>query len=169
VLINNAAVIHNEMLISFTAGGLKKHDFSSWNNIISANLTSVFNITSHVVFKMVNNRKKGLIVNVSSIASDGNIGQSAYSASKAGINALTVTWAKELASMGIRVAGISPGFTRTETTMNSMTESVVNEWIKKTPVKRMACPAEIVEGIIFIIKNDFFNGEILKLDGGLRI
>jgi len=132
-------------------------------------LNGVFYMTSHAVRKMVEQRRRGLIINISSICAAGNLGQSAYSASKAAVNALTVTWAKELGPFGIRVAGVAPGFTRTDTTINSMSESVLNDWKSKTPSRRIADPLEIVEGILFIIRNDFFNGRILELDGGLRL
>jgi len=169
ILINNAAVVHNEVMISLTKGGLSKHGTEMWDRVIATNLSGVFYASSSVMLSMIRGRIKGLIINVSSIASAGNIGQSAYSAAKAGVNALTVAWAKELGAMGIRVAAVAPGFAKTETTMKSMGEPVINEWVKKTPGRRMAEPDEIVDGIEFIIRNDFFNGRILELDGGLRI
>jgi len=169
ILVNNASIIHNSLLISLDKGQITKYDVNRWNIVISTNLSSVFYMTSHVVKKMVEQRIRGLIINVSSICSSGNLGQSAYSAAKAGTNALTVTWAKELGLFGIRVAGIAPGFTQTNTTMQSMKENVLNEWKKKTPIRRLASINEIVDGILFIMKNDFYNGRILELDGGLRL
>lgn len=169
VLVNNAGIVHNELLINVGKDGLQAHCFESWEKIIATNLSSTFLVTKEVVVRMVSKRIKGVIINVSSIAAKGNAGQSAYSASKAGINALTVTWAKELGNWGIRVAGIAPGFAKTETTIKSMSESTLHEWVKKTPTRRLATPDEIAEGILFIIKNDFFNGRILAIDGGLRL
>jgi 3-oxoacyl-[acyl-carrier protein] reductase len=118
---------------------------------------------------MVKNRTRGVVVNVSSICASGNLGQGAYSAAKAGVEALTVTWAKELALWGIRVVGVAPGFAKTETTLHSMTPVTLKEWEKHTPLGRMAEPKEVVSGILFVIENDFFNGRTLQLDGGLRI
>lgn len=169
ILINNAGIVHNELLISYTKEGLKKHELGMWDKVIANNLSSVFYVAASVIHTMVMDRLKGVVINVGSIAAAGNMGQSAYSAAKAGVNALTVTWAKELGAMGIRVAGIAPGFAKTETTLLSMSESMTNEWIKKTPVKRMAEPHEIADAVMFIIRNDFFNGRILEIDGGLRI
>jgi len=169
ILINNAAIIHNEMLVGFGPSGMLLHEIDSWDNVISTNLSSIFYITRHVVQKMLMNRTKGVVVNVSSIAASGNVGQSAYSAAKAGVRALTVTWANELGTMGIRVAGIAPGYTETETTMKSMTDAVIRDWVKKTPLKRMAITQEIVDGILFIIRNDYYNGRTLEIDGGLRM
>lgn len=169
VLVNNAGFIYNSLLISFGKGGLVKHDTKMWNKVIRTDLNSVFYMTVSVIEKMILKRTKGLIINVSSISAIGNIGQSAYSAAKAGVNALTYLWAKELSSFRIRVAGIAPGFTKTETTMQSISESMIKEWGRKTPSRRFAEPSEIADGIMFILKNDFFNGKILELDGGLRL
>ena len=123
-----------------------------------------------VAEKMFQKRTKGVIVNVSSVvAKYGNPGQSAYAAAKGGIESLTKTWANELNHLGIRVAGIAPGFTLTQIAEYSMNEKIKENWVKKTPLKRMAEPGEIAEGIMFILKDDFFHGKILPLDGGLRI
>lgn len=171
ILINNAGMVYNSPLLSINmdTGDILKHDVSMWDKVIGTNLNGVFYMSSQVVSKMFIKRTQGLIINISSICADGNAGQSAYSASKAGMDALTVVWAKELGGLGIRVAGIAPGFVKTETTIRSMSEGMVHEWVKKTPIKRMAEIPEIIEGVLFIIKSDFFNGRILKLDGGLRI
>lgn len=168
-LVNNAAIIHNEMLVGFGPQGMLKHGIDAWDKVISTNLSSVFYVTLHVIEKMIANRTKGVVVNLSSITACGNVGQSAYAASKAGVRALTVTWAKELGSLGIRVAGIAPGYTETKAAKASMSEAVKKDWIKKTPLRRMAKPEEIVDGILFILKNDYFNGRILAVDGGLRM
>lgn len=169
ILINNAGIIRNSLLISLKDGGFVPYNIELWDSVISNNLSSVFYMTSLVVQKMVSKRVKGLIVNISSISATGNLGQSAYSASKAGVNAFTVSIAKELGCFGIRAAAIAPGFVETKTTMNSMSEKVITDWKRKTSVRRFAIKDEIVEGILFIIRNDFFNGRVLEIDGGLRI
>ena len=151
ILVNNAGIIGDSPLISFSEGKIKKHDINIWDRVIATNLSSVFYMTLHVVEKMIMQRTKGIIVNVSSISAAGNVGQSAYSAAKAGVKALTVTWAKELGLFGIRVAGIAPGFTKTDVVIQSMSENVLNDWIKKVPLKRLATPDEIADGILFII------------------
>ena len=167
VLVNNVGFFYNSPLISFTSGAVKKHDVSMWHEVVRINMDSVFYMTSHVVEKMVLKRTKGVVVNVSSICASGNAGQSAYSAAKAAVNALTVTWAKELSLIGIRVVGIAPGFVETESTKQAMTESVLKEWIRKIPLRRFGTPEEITSGIISILRNDFFNGKVFELDGGL--
>jgi len=169
VLVNNAGMIHNSLLVGMGEGGLVTHDYEMWDKTIAANLSSVFYVASEVVRRMVCKRTRGVIVNVSSICAAGNVGQSAYSAAKAGVRALTVTWAKELGYFGIRVAGIAPGFTETDAVKLSMSESVLKEWTKQTPMRRMATPCEIADGVLFIIRNDMFDGRTLELDGGLRM
>ena len=168
VLINNAAYIFNSPLINVFSG-FKKHSVESWNKVINTDLNSVFYTSVNVIEKMIKTRTKGLVVNVSSICANGNPGQSAYSAAKAGIEALTISWSKELGPFGIRIAGIAPGYIETQTTIDSISESVAKEIKSKTPLKRFGQTDEIVNGIVFIIKNDFFNGKMLQLDGGLVI
>jgi len=168
ILINNAAFIYNSPLINLF-GGFKKHSIEMWDNVIATDLNAVFYTTVNVVEKMLKKRTKGLILNVSSVCANGNPGQGAYSAAKAGVEALTVAWAKELGAMGIRWAAIAPGYVETDTTMNSLSESRIKEIKNKTPLRRFSKPDEIYEGIEFIIKNDFFNGKMLQLDGGLII
>lgn len=169
VLINNAGMIYNGLLVGMNKGKMVPHDRSAWERVMAVNLNAVFYMTSFVVQKMLSARTSGLIVNVSSISSAGNAGQSAYSATKAAVRSLTVTWSKELAPWGIRVAGIAPGFTKTDAMTRSMSDEVLKEWIQHTPQRRLADPNEITDGIMFIIQNDFYNGRTLELDGGLRI
>jgi len=167
VLINNAGILYSAPLVRISMGGIERHDVAMWNKVMATNLYSVFYMTSCVVEKMITTRTKGVIVNISSISSLGNAGQSAYSAAKAAVNALTVTWSKELSPMGIRVTAVAPGFTETESTRQALSESVLNETIKKVPLRRLGKPEEIADGVIWVIENDFFNGKILSLDGGL--
>lgn len=169
VLINNAGTIHNSLLVNMEKDAAPVHDIEMWDRVIAVNLSSVFYVTLHVVRKMLLKRTKGLIINISSISAAGNMGQSAYSAAKAGVSSLVVTWAKELGLLGIRVAGIAPGFTRTDAAISSMSEETLSEWVERTPLRRLAKPAEIADAVLFIMRNDFFNGRILEIDGGLRI
>lgn len=169
ILINNAAIVHSEALVGFTSDGLTRHAVGTWDRVLSTNLSGTFYVSRSIVHVMTARRIKGVIVNISSIAAAGNAGQSAYSATKAAVNALTVCWAKELAPLGIRVAGLAPGFAATETTMSSMPAPLLLEWKKRTPVHRLADPREVVDGILFVIRNDFYNGRILEIDGGLRL
>ncbi len=169
VLVNNAGVLYSAPLVSLTSSGIKKHDVDMWEKVISTDLSSVFYITVNVVEKMILKRTKGVIANISSVSASGNAGQSAYSAAKAGVNALTATWAKELSPLGIRVVAIAPGYTDTESTKHAIHEEALKDVIRKVPLRRLARPEEIAEGIVSVIKNDFFNGKVFELDGGLII
>lgn len=169
VLINNAGVLFSAPLVRLSSSGIEKHDLAMWNKTLAINLSSVFYMTVCIVEKMITTRTKGVIVNISSVSASGNVGQSAYSAAKAGVNALTATWAKELSAMGIRVAAVAPGFTETESTKEALSEAMLQETIKKVPLRRLAQPQEIAQGVISVIENDFFNGKVFELDGGLVI
>ncbi|MFH1288890.1 MAG: SDR family NAD(P)-dependent oxidoreductase [bacterium] len=168
-LVNNAAILKDAPLASIFKGKINKFPIEVWDETISSNLRGVFCFGREVAEKMISKRTRGVIINVSSISATGNIGQSAYAAAKAGVNALTVTWASELSHFGIRVAGIAPGMTDTDMPKNSMNQSAILEWVKKTPVRRMGFPEEIADGINFILQNDFFCGRVLEIDGGLRM
>jgi len=167
VLINNAGILHSEPLIKISADGVTTHDVSSWNKVLAADLNSVFYMTACIVEKMIMTRTRGVVVNISSISAGGNPGASAYSAAKAGVNALTTSWARELSPMGIRVVAVAPGFTDTKSTKEAVSETALRETIKKVPLRRLGQPEEIAAGILFVIQNDFFNGKVLELDGGL--
>lgn len=169
ILINNAGILYSAPLVRISASGIEKHDVSMWNKTLATNLSSVFYMTACIVEKMISTRTKGVIVNISSVSASGNAGQSAYSAAKAGVNALTATWAKELSAMGIRVAAVAPGFTETESTKEALSDAVLQEIVKKVPLRRLGKPQEIAQGVISVIENDFFNGKVYELDGGLVI
>jgi 3-oxoacyl-[acyl-carrier protein] reductase len=169
VLINNAGILYSAPLVKIGAGGIEKHDIAMWNRVLSTDLSSVFYMTSCVVEKMITTRTKGVIVNISSVSAAGNAGQSAYSAAKAGVNALTATWAKELSVMGIRVVGIAPGFIETESTKEALSDATLQETVKKVPLRRLGKPEEIAQGVVSVIENDYFNGKVYELDGGLVI
>jgi 3-oxoacyl-[acyl-carrier protein] reductase len=167
ILVNNAGVLHSAPLVRFAEGRLERHGLAAWNRVIASNLTSVFLVASHVVERMVASRTKGVIVNISSVSAAGNAGQSAYSAAKAGVNALTATWAKELGLLGIRAVAIAPGFTDTESTHHAISESVLKETVARIPLRRLGKPEEIARAVVLAIENDFFTGKVLAVDGGL--
>lgn len=169
VLINNAGAIHSEPLINPLKRPDSKHDLAAWHRTIDSNLHSVFHVTSCVAERMVAQRTKGVIINVSSVAAAGNAGQSAYAAAKAAVNALTVTWSKELGRLGIRVAAIAPGFLDTTSTREALSDRHVEAWTKQTPIGRLGTTEEMARAIRFVIEDGYFNGRILELDGGLRI
>ena len=108
VCINNAGIIHSEVLVNILSKEDKKHSISNWEKVIDVNLNAVFYVTANVTEKMIAGKRKGVIINISSISAQGNIGQSAYAASKAAVEALTKTWSKELGMFRIRCACIAP-------------------------------------------------------------
>jgi len=117
---------------------------------------------------MIESRRGGVIINISSISRAGNIGQTNYAAAKAGVAAMTVTWAKELARHRIRVAGIAPGFSDTRMVAR-MSPKIREKMVATIPLKRLEAPEEIARGALFVLQNDYYNGRILEIDGGLRI
>lgn len=169
VLINNAGILYSAPLVSLTPQGLRKHDFEQWKRVIDTNLNSLCYVTATVVEKMMADRVKGIIVNVSSVSAAGNPGQSAYSAAKAGVNALTATWAKELGMMGLRVVGVSPGFSDTPSAHAAISEPILRRIVSEIPLKRLGTADEVADAILFAIKNDYLNGKTIEIDGGLVV
>jgi 3-oxoacyl-[acyl-carrier protein] reductase len=167
VLINNAAILIDQTLVSKLGGKLKRHSSQAWHQTLATNLTGVFLVAREIAESMIRLKRSGLIVNISSISRHGNPGQSAYAASKAGIDALTVTWSQELALFGIRVVGIAPGFV--ETAMTSKIPPMFLDRIRQqTPLKRFGTLDEFGQTIRYVIENDYLNGKTLEVDGGLR-
>jgi 3-oxoacyl-[acyl-carrier protein] reductase len=169
VLVNCAGLIHSEPLISMTASPPRRHSVDSWDAVIRKNLTATFLASLHVAEHMATNRIKGVIVNLSSVAASGNPGQTAYSAAKAGVEAMTTVWARELGPLGIRVAAIAPGFVDTASTHAALSESAMKEWKRRTPLGRLATTQEIAKSVLFVIENDFVSGCTIRVDGGLVI
>jgi len=167
-LINNAGILRDGLLLKVRDGEIQKMPLNQWQSVIDVNLTGVFLCTREVAAKMIELENKGLIINISSISRAGNMGQSNYSAAKAGVAAMTVVWAKELARYGIRVAGIAPGFIETEMT-GSMKPEALEKMTAGIPLRRMGKPEEIAHSAAYLFENDYYSGRILELDGGLRL
>jgi 3-oxoacyl-[acyl-carrier protein] reductase len=169
-LINNAGIVRDALLVKYDREGhfVSKKSFDDWNAVINTNLTGVFLCTRECVCKMIEAHVKGIVINISSISRAGNVGQTNYTAAKAGVAAITVTWAKELARYGIRVAGIAPGFIATEMVETMKPELI--ERVKETiPLRRMGTADEIAHTVQFIFENDYITGRVIECDGGLRI
>lgn len=169
VLVNNAGVIYSEPMVNIMNASGMMHDYDRFRKSITSNLDSVFIMTSAVVEQMVRRRTKGVIVNISSISACGNEGQTAYSAAKAGVNAMTVTWSKELGRLGIRCNAVAPGFIDTDSTRNALHESIVKHILSNTPLRRLGKAIEVAKAVAALIDNDFMNGVVLDIDGGLSI
>jgi 3-oxoacyl-[acyl-carrier protein] reductase len=167
VLVNCVGAIHSEALVNLLKSSDRRHRLSSWEAVLRANLTSTFMLGSVVAEQMASTRTRGVIVNLSSVASAGNPGQSAYSAAKAGVEALTSTWAKELGLLGIRVVAVAPGFIDIASTHAALGEPVIKEWIRRTPLRQLGRVDAVVAAIVFAIENDFLTGRTLQVDGGV--
>jgi 3-oxoacyl-[acyl-carrier protein] reductase len=166
-LVNCTGLIHNEALVNLLKSSERRHRLSSWDAVIRANLTTVFVLGSVVAEQMASTRTPGVIVNLSSVASVGNAGQSAYSAAKAGVEALTAAWAKELGLLGIRVVAVAPGFIDVASTHAALSDSVIKEWVRRTPLRRLGRSDAVVATVIFALENDFLTGRTLRVDGGV--
>jgi 3-oxoacyl-[acyl-carrier protein] reductase len=169
ILVNNAGVISSEPFVNVMNPAQMMHDYGRFRDAVVANLDSVFIVTSAVVRQMVSHRWKGVIVNISSISASGNEGQTAYSAAKAGVDAMTVTWAKELGRWGIRCNAVAPGFIGTESTRQALKQEVVDRIRAGTPLRRLGEAQEVALAVASLVENDFVNGVVLRVDGGLRI
>jgi 3-oxoacyl-[acyl-carrier protein] reductase len=169
VLINNAGIIHSEPLVNILSRNDRVHSGDTWRKVMSADLDSVFFVTRRVVDQMLATRRKGIVISISSICAKGNPGQSAYSAAKAGVNALTQTWAKELGGMGLRFAAIAPGFIDTPSTRISLSESALARLQQQIPLRRLGDLESIFLAARHIIENDYLTGTVLEVDGGLVI
>jgi len=139
-----------------------------WHIQIDVNLTGVFLCGREAAERMIRRGCGGVIINISSISRHGNAGQTNYSAAKAGVAALSVVWAKELARYGIRTGTIAPGGTRTEI-LSSMRPEMLEKLLAPVPLQRLGEPEEIAAAAAFIVSNDFFTGRCVDLDGGFRI
>jgi 3-oxoacyl-[acyl-carrier protein] reductase len=168
-LVNCTGAIHSEPLVNLLKSSDRRHRLSSWHAIIRANLTSTFVLGSVVAEQMAVTRTPGVIVNLSSVASAGNPGQSAYSAAKAGVEALTSTWAKELGLLGIRAVAVAPGFIDIASTHAALGGPVIKEWVRRTPLRRLGSVDAVIAAIIFAIENDFLTGHTLRVDGGVVV
>lgn len=168
-LINNAGIIHSEPLVNLLSKESPLHSLSNWKKVIDINLTAVFVLTSRVAMEMIKKRTKGAIINISSISAYGNAGQSAYAASKAGVIGLTKTWAKELGMWGIRSNAVAPGFFDTHSTHAALRENTIKHIKKETPLKKLGEPSELFHTIQYMLENDFLNGEVIDLTGGLTL
>lgn len=169
ILVNNAGTIYSEPMVNIMNPAGMMHDYTRFRDSVKANLDSVFIMTSAVVEQMVLRRTQGVIVNISSISACGNEGQTAYSAAKAGVNAMTVTWSKELGRLGIRCNAVAPGFIGTESTHKALSEPILKHIRSNTPLRRLGLAAEVAQAVEAVISNDFINGTVLNVNGGLTI
>ncbi|MDO6427261.1 SDR family oxidoreductase [Thalassotalea sp. 1_MG-2023] len=168
-LINNAGILRDGMLLKAKDGEIvKKMSLEQFQSVIDVNLSGVFLCGREAGVHMVQNNRKGVIINMSSIARNGNMGQTNYAASKAGVVAMTVCWARELGRHGIRVGAIAPGVIRTAMT-DAMKPEMRERLEKMKPVGRLGEADEIAHTVKYIFENEFFTGRVVEIDGGLSM
>ena len=169
VLVNNAGIMRDGLLLKVKDGKVTdRMSLSQWQSVIDVNLTGVFLCGRAAAGIMAESGQGGVIVNISSLSRAGNMGQTNYSASKAGVAAMTVTWARELARYGVRVAGIAPGFIGTDM-VAQMRPEILESLVKQVPLRRLGEQEEIASTVAFILENDYVTGRVLDIDGGARI
>ena len=158
-----------------TVGKSGAHDLESFERVIRINLIGTFNVIRLSAEAMaenepVENGERGVIVNTSSVAAyDGQIGQAAYSASKGGVAGMTLPIARDLSMLGIRVASIAPGIMETPM-MAGMTDEVRGSLEKQVPFpSRLGKPQEYAALVRHIVENGYLNGEVIRLDGAIRM
>jgi 3-oxoacyl-[acyl-carrier protein] reductase len=167
-LINNAGILRDGMLVKAKDGQVsKKMSLAEWQSVIDVNLTGVFLCGREAAVKMIESGSEGVILNISSVSRAGNIGQTNYSAAKAGVAAMTVTWSRELARHGIRCMAIAPGFIATEM-VASMKPEALEQMAAQIPLRRLGEPQEIASTAVFIFENDYLSGRVIETDGGIR-
>ncbi len=163
ILVNNAG-IHR-------GGRIQKLTLEDWNLVINSSLGGAFHCCRHIVPLMVE-KGWGRIINISSaVALHGYPGDTAYGAAKTGLLGITMSLAKEVASKGITVNAIIPGFVPTDMTRGLFdTQEKIDRELQKIPIHRPAKPEEIAEMVNFLVfKGDYITGTVLRVDGGLAM
>jgi 3-oxoacyl-[acyl-carrier protein] reductase len=160
ILVNNAGITRDNLLMRMTE--------QQWDEVINANLKSVFNLTKAITKPMLKQRK-GSIINISSVVGvKGNAGQSNYSASKAGIIGFTKSIALELGSRNIRSNAIAPGFIETEMTA-ALDQKTVEGWRDSIPLKRGGTTDDVANAVVFLGSDmsSYITGQVLSVCGGM--
>jgi len=168
-LVNNAGIIRDGLLVKKDreTGAVKKFSTDDWNAVLAVNLTGATFMAREVVARMVEKgTRPGVIVNMSSISRHGNRGQSNYVAAKAALAANTLTWAREFAQYGIRVAAIAPGMVETPMT-KGMNQKARDAVVAQIPVGRIGTPDDLWVAVRFALECDYFNARTIDVDGGL--
>lgn len=162
VLVNNAGITRDNLFLR-----MKEYE---WDQVIAVNLKGVFNCTKAVLKYMIKERS-GKIVNISSVVGRvGNVGQANYSASKAGVIGFTKTIAREVASRGINVNAIAPGFIDTDMT-KKLPEKAKEQVLAGIPFKKMGEVEDVANLVCFLVTDEakYITGQVINVDGGLAM
>ncbi|MEP7336398.1 MAG: SDR family NAD(P)-dependent oxidoreductase [Acidobacteriota bacterium] len=166
LLVNSAGILRDGFLVTEDAGRVRKLPTAQWRQVLDVNLTGPYLMSREVIAEMVKRKiRNGVVVNISSISHAGNPGQSNYSASKAGLDACTRTWALELAHYGIRVGAIAPGLVDTPI-LERISDQARSALVESIPLQRIGTPDEIWLALKFVIECDYFTGRVIEVDGG---
>lgn len=160
ILVNNAGITKDNLLIR-----MKEEE---WDEVMNVNLKGTF-LCTKAVARMMMKKRYGKIINITSVVGiTGNIGQGNYSASKAGIIGFTKSIARELASRGIRVNAIAPGFIETDMT-EVLNEDIKNAMLKSIPLGTFGKPKDIANTVLFLAssKSDYITGQVINVNGGM--
>ena len=160
IMINNAGITRDGLMIR-----MKEAD---WDRVLNINLKGTF-LCSQQAAKQMMKQKSGAIVNIASIVGVmGNFGQANYSASKAGVIGLTKTLAREVASRGIRVNAVAPGFIDTEMT-RVLDESVRQSLIEQIPMAKLGLPEDVARCVAFLVsdRSSYITGQVINVNGGM--
>lgn len=167
-LVCMAGVVFDQPLVGIKNKTLKAFDFQDWQRTIDVNLTGTFLCIRAFASHLVKARMKGTAITCSSPAASGAAGQTAYSASKAGVEALTIAAAKELMPWGIRVCGIRPPLTKTPMAQQ-YPERIMDNLKKSSLIGRYAEPEETAQSIAFLLSSPLSSGRIYSFDGGIDL
>ena len=160
ILVNNAGITRDGLMVR-----MKESD---WDMVLDINLKGSF-LCGQQAAKQMMKQKSGIIVNIASIVGVmGNFGQANYSASKAGVIGLTKTLAREVASRGIRVNAVAPGFIDTEMT-RVLDETVRQKLIEQIPLARLGLPEDVARCVSFLVsdRSSYITGQVINLNGGM--
>ena len=160
ILVNNAGVTRDDLIMRMTE--------EAWRDVLETNLFGAFWMTKAVTRPMLKARS-GRIVNITSVSGQaGQMGQANYSSAKAGLIGLTKATARELASRGITVNAVAPGFVLTELTRD-LPEALVSEITSRTPLGRFGTTEEVADAVAFLASDEagYITGQVLAVDGGL--
>jgi 3-oxoacyl-[acyl-carrier protein] reductase len=171
ILVNNAGILRDSLLVKMKEGELvKQMSEQDFDLVVAVNLKGVFNCTQAVAPIMMR-QGGGVILNATSIVGiDGNLGQTNYVATKAGVIGMTKVWARELGSYNIRVNAVAPGFTATDILI-SMPQHVLDGMRAKTPLGRLGKTRDIANAYLFLASDEagYITGTVLRVDGGIVV